>query len=207
VSDRPVHDAECDIDALLTATGMQLPDREHALRCADFAANLFAALHERLGLAASDRRLAIFGAMLHDIGFQRSGHDHHRKAFELLRKATLPGLSEGDRLIVACLARYHRGPLPNIEHAGFGEMVAEDQRRTRRLSAIVRLAAALDASQLGFISEISVTLAGDSIRVDAVASREPAVERDRVREAEAAFLSLTYVPLHVEMSVEDYRAL
>jgi exopolyphosphatase/pppGpp-phosphohydrolase len=190
------------LDALLGQLGDQLPDPEHGRRCARFAGELFDALHEPLLLAAADRPLAVLAALLHDIGHLRGERDHQRKSFDIIRESELAGVPAHDKLIVACAARYHRGQLPNIEHAGFGEMTTEDQRRTRRLSALVRLAAALDASQLGFISDVNVSAGGPALRVTALATQEPAVERDQLRDAASAFESLTYLPLRIEIQVE-----
>ena len=92
--------------------------------------------------------------------------------------------------------------MPSIEHAGFTDMDVEDQRRTRRLSAIVRVAAACDASHLGLITDVSARSYDDAIVVEVSASVEPTVERDRLREAAGGFTALTYVPIRVEFVVK-----
>jgi hypothetical protein len=93
--------------------------------------------------------------------------------------------------------------MPNIEHAGFGEMDTEDQRRTRRLSGIVRLAAACDASHLGIVSAVRAEVGGDGAVVTVTASGEPSVDRDRLREAAGGFTALTYLPLSIEIVVSQ----
>jgi exopolyphosphatase / guanosine-5'-triphosphate,3'-diphosphate pyrophosphatase len=189
------------IDELLQGSAISLPDAEHGVRCAVFADTLFEGLATELGLTPSHRRPAIAAALFHDVGYLRSQRDHHRKAFDILRESCLPGLDESERLIAACAARYHGGGHPNIEHAGFGEMSAEEQRVVRRIAAITRLAAALDASHLGFIEKVEVDVDARGARVIVHASQEPSVERVRLDEAAGSFLILTQKPMRVDIVV------
>jgi exopolyphosphatase/guanosine-5'-triphosphate,3'-diphosphate pyrophosphatase len=186
---------------LLETIGIDVPDRDHAIRCATFAGSIFDGCHPRLELQAADRRLAVVAALLHDSGYLRGDRDHHRKSYDIVREAALPGFSGTDQIIAACAARYHGRTMPSIEHAGFGELDFEDQRRVRRLSAIVRLAAACDASHLGIVESVEVRAGEGSLVLVVRASQEPSVDRDRLREAAGGFAALTYVPLNIEIEV------
>ncbi|HEX5165993.1 MAG TPA: HD domain-containing protein [Thermomicrobiales bacterium] len=188
--------------ALLDRLGVEVPDREHAIRCAQFAGAIFDGAQERLELEPSDRRLAVVAALFHDSGYLRGARDHHRKSYDILLGAGIPGFSRQEQTIAACVARYHGRTMPNIEHAGFGEMDTEEQRRTRRLSAIVRLAAACDASHLGLVSEVTARMSGDELLVTAMATGEPSVDRDRMREAAGGFQALAYLPVRIEITVQ-----
>jgi exopolyphosphatase/guanosine-5'-triphosphate,3'-diphosphate pyrophosphatase len=198
---RAIHESP-DAATLLVSSGIQVPDREHALRCAAFAATLFDGLHDALQLDAGDRVLAMAGALFHDAGYLRGGRDHHRKAFDVIRAATLPGIEDQERTVIACAARYHGHTVPHIEHVGFGEMSAADQWRTRRISALVRVAAALDASHLGHVSGIAVESRLDAALLTVRADDEPSVERERLREAAGGFRLMTGVQLLVDIVVE-----
>jgi exopolyphosphatase/pppGpp-phosphohydrolase len=188
----------------LASSGLMLPDPEHARCCAAFAANLFDALRERLELAPDDRRLAVLAALFHDVGYARDVRDHQRKSFDMLRESQLPDMDDSERDIVAAVARYHRKALPNIEHAAFGFMSSSDQRRVRRLSGIVRLAVALDASHLGSVERVEIQPDATPLRCTAYArgSANVEVERDRLRENAAAFTQLTQLPIRAEIVVE-----
>jgi exopolyphosphatase/guanosine-5'-triphosphate,3'-diphosphate pyrophosphatase len=188
-----------DPSELLDTIGVEVPDREHAIRCATFSGSIFDGSHQRLELQATDRRLAVIAALLHDAGYLRGDRDHHRKSYDIVREAELPAVSGTDQVIAACAARYHGRTMPSIEHAGFGELDFEDQRRVRRLSAIVRLAAACDASHLGIIESVRVRAEGDGLVLVANANGEPSVDRDRLREAAGGFTALTYVPLRIQI--------
>jgi exopolyphosphatase/guanosine-5'-triphosphate,3'-diphosphate pyrophosphatase len=196
---------EHEITQLIAEFPVSIPDPEHAERCARFAASLFDALGALLQLDLHDRRLAVTAALLHDVGYVRAGRDHHRKSYDVIMGSSLSRVSRQDQVIVACAARYHGRTMPNIEHAGFGELGYLDQRRVRRIAAIVRVAAALDASHLGLIEGVRARVAGTTPSITAVASGEPSVERDRLREAAAGFESLTGFPLRVEIEVMRQR--
>lgn len=189
------------IDELLRGPGLQLPDTEHGVRCAEFADAIFSSLSAMLQLEPRHRRLAVAAALYHDVGYLRSRRDHHRKSFDILRDTSLPGIDEQERMVVACAARYHGGSYPNIEHAGFGEMFAEDQRLVRRIAAVTRVAAALDASHMGIVDRIEVGSNADGAWLIAYARQDASVESDRIREAEGGFLTLTLIPLRTEVRV------
>lgn len=191
---------------LLRRLSIEVPDVEHAVRCATFAGALFDGVRQSLDLVESDRRLAVVAALLHDSGYLRGRRDHHRKSYDIVSTAVLPCFSRQEQVIAACAARYHGRTLPNIEHAGFTDMDATEQRRTRRLSAVVRLAAACDASHLGIITGVSARSEGNGLVVSATATEEPSVDRDRIREAAGGFTSLTYLPVRVEIVIERPRA-
>ena len=193
---------DADIAQLIVDSGWQMPDREHGVRCGRFAGVLFDALHLLLGLETTDRPLTVAAAVFHDIGYLRSERDHHRKSFDLLRDATQLPFSSDDRLIVACAARYHGHTSPSIEHAGFTDMSFADQRRVRRIAAIVRLAAALDASHLRLIERIEVSEDDGRATLTAYAAREPAIERDRLRESAGGFQQLTQIPIAGDVVIE-----
>jgi exopolyphosphatase/guanosine-5'-triphosphate,3'-diphosphate pyrophosphatase len=195
---------ERETTAARVASGLTPPDVEHAERAAHFAGALFDALHVRLELNAADRQLAVLAAYFHDVGYARDARDHQRKSFDMLRAAQLPSVSDADRDIDALAARYHRKSLPSIEHAVFGYLSTADQRRVRRLSAVVRLAVALDASHLGLVTSVEARADDDSIRLTAHARAEAEVERDRLRENAAAFSHLTQLPIRAEI-VTDRR--
>jgi exopolyphosphatase/guanosine-5'-triphosphate,3'-diphosphate pyrophosphatase len=189
------------IQQALASSGLTLPDSEHGRRAARFAGGLFDALRARLELAPDDRRLALLAALFHDVGYARDVREHQRKSFDMLREARLLDLTDAEREIVAAVTRYHRKSLPNIEHAGFGFMSTNDQRRVRRLSGVVRLAVALDASHLGVVQSIDVRPDSEPIVLTAHASGNVEVERDRLRENAAAFTHLTQLPLRAEFVV------
>lgn len=189
------------IEQLIASVHVDQPDEEHARRCAGFAATLFDGLAPALEMDLADRNLAILAAYLHDVGYSRGGRDHHRKSFDVVREMALPIERPEDQIVAACVTRYHGETLPSIEHAGFQDLDFEDQRRVRRLTGIVRLAASLDASHLGLVTAVDVAGRGEHPIVLAYASEEPAVERDRLRTAAASLRMLAGLDLRTDIVV------
>jgi exopolyphosphatase/guanosine-5'-triphosphate,3'-diphosphate pyrophosphatase len=180
---------------------LPLPDRAHALRCATFAGTLFDALAEALMLAEDDRQIVVAAVLWHDVGYARDARDHARKSFDMIAGANVPEFTHAQTMIIASVARYHRRLLPSIEHVGFGEMTAGDQRRVRRLSAICRVAVALDASHLGLVDNIQLDVRPDYCSLTAWVTENAEFERDRLAEAASAFGRLTSLRLVYDIVV------
>lgn len=193
--------ADASVERIIAALRVEQPDEDHARRCAAFAAMLFDGLSGALGLDPSDRDVAVIAAYLHDVGYIRGGRDHHRKSFDVIRDLPLPMERDEDRTVAACAARYHGTTMPSIEHAGFQDLDFDDQRRVRRITGIVRLAAALDASHLGSVTAVTVSGPADNPIIVARASEEPALERDRLRSAAASLRALAGLDVRTDVVV------
>lgn len=198
--DDPTHD-DASVDRLIELVTVEQPDEEHARRCASFAATLFDGLAQACGLDPGDRPVAVVAAYLHDVGYNRGGRDHHRKSFDVIRDLALPLERPEDRTIAACVARYHGTTMPSIEHAGFQDLDFDDQRRVRRLTGIVRMAVALDASHLGLVTGVEVGGTAASPLVVGYAVEEPAVERDRLRLAAASMRILAGLDVRTDIII------
>ncbi len=84
----------------------------HAQTVQRLALGLFDTLGERLGCAPEDRALLSDAALLHDIGYHISYERHHKHSYHLILHAELLGMSPTEQVIVANVARYHRGAPP-----------------------------------------------------------------------------------------------
>ncbi len=98
-------------------------------------------------LPAESRVLLEAGALLHDTGHMISHRGHHKHGEYLALNGDIPGLEGRDRAVVAALVRYHnRKSQPAGHHVAYSSLNNNDQRMTRRLAAILRIAEALDHS-------------------------------------------------------------
>lgn len=195
------HETDPTVAQLVEQIHVELPDSEHGLRCAQFAATLFNGLSGDLGLEPTDRKVAILAAYLHDIGYIRMGRDHHRKSFDVISTMKLP-MTEVERTVTACVARYHGTTNPSIEHAGFEDLDFDDLRRVRRLTAINRLAVALDASHLGLVTNVRIDRSQPTIGVVGYAIEEPAIERDRLQMAANSMRTLAGIQIWTDIIVQ-----
>ena len=140
-------------------------EEDHCRQDARLAVALFdgtAGLH---GLDDEYRDLLYCAGLLHDIGYVDGYWGHHKTAYKLIKKATFPGLTERETLIVANVARYHRGARPKRKHKGFAALDPEEREIVRVLGALLRLADGLDRGHMDAVRDLEVRLAGDRLVV------------------------------------------
>lgn len=95
-------------------------------------------------------------AMLHNSGHYVSHSAHHKHSYYLIRNGGLLGFTELEVEIIANVARYHRKSLPKRKHENYNNLTGKrDRKIVDQLSAILRIAVALDRARSGAISHIS----------------------------------------------------
>ncbi|MEH1960530.1 MAG: Ppx/GppA phosphatase family protein [Nostoc sp.] len=129
---------------------------EYSDRVAKFAESLFdqtqGTLHH---WGVDERQLLWAAAILHNCGHYISHSSHHKHSYYLIRNGELLGYTETEIEIIANLARYHRKSPPKKKHEDYQNLLTKDQRQmVSQLSAILRLAVALDRRQIGAIAQV-----------------------------------------------------
>jgi exopolyphosphatase/guanosine-5'-triphosphate,3'-diphosphate pyrophosphatase len=120
------------------------PDPKHPRHVAELALSLFDQLKRVHGQGKRERLLLEIAALLHEVGNFISASGHHRHAYYIISETPILGLSEEELRVVACVARYHRKAPPDTSHECYAELAERDRQRVRSLSALLRLADALD---------------------------------------------------------------
>lgn len=150
--------------------GHSLQDERLALRLFDETARVGLHHMDEVPLdgekALTPREILSCAALLHDIGYVEGYEEHHKTAFRLITGEKIAGLSKHDRLLVALVARYHRGATPDPEkHEAYGALSPEDQIIVARLGAILRFADGLDRSHVDAVQDIHLSLDGSRLTV------------------------------------------
>lgn len=129
---------------------------EHSDRVAEFAISLFNQTQGKLHYwGAEERQLLWAAAILHNCGHYVSHNAHHKHSYYLIRNGELLGYTETEIEIIANLARYHRKSAPKKKHENYAILVSKQHRQiVSKLSAILRLAVALDRRQIGAIARL-----------------------------------------------------
>ena len=140
-------------------------DEPHARHVRELALQLFDALGERLGCQPADRQLLGDAALLHDIGYHISYDTHHKHSYHLILHADLLGISPSDQVVLANVARYHRGALPRRSQRNYGSLDKESRRRVKRLAALLRIADGLDRGHVGAVERVKVRWSARSLRI------------------------------------------
>jgi len=133
------------------------------------------------------RELLEYAALLHDIGWSGGETKHKRRSYEMIQSAPLDGFSEDEREIIASVARYH-GAKPPREHHPWNEKLSPKDRKTVcYLSAIIRIADALDRSHTAAVENVECSLKDDRIILKLDVSHHPHAEIWAVRHKKGYF--------------------
>ncbi len=143
-------------------------EQPHSSHVRKLALSLFDAIGERLGCTREDRDTLADAALLHDCGYHISYERHHKHSYHLILHADLLGLSPLDQVVIANVARYHRGAAPKREHRNFGTLDKALRRRIKRLSALLRVADGFDRGHVSAVSDLKVRWVQRAIRITPV---------------------------------------
>jgi exopolyphosphatase/guanosine-5'-triphosphate,3'-diphosphate pyrophosphatase len=129
---------------------------EHSDRVAKFALSLFDQTQGKLHPWGKDERQLLWAAaILHNCGHYISHSAHHKHSYYLIRNGELLGYNETEIEIIANLARYHRKSPPKKKHENYRNLLHKEHKQMIcQLSAILRLAVALDRRQIGAVSHV-----------------------------------------------------
>ncbi len=112
------------------------------------------------------RDLLSYAAILHDIGYVEGYEEHHKTAFRLIMAEPIPGLSPREQALIAHVARYHRGGLPDpAKHTAFAALPAADRALIEQLGAILRFADGLDRTHTDAVQDLRCELDGNRLIV------------------------------------------
>ena len=136
-------------------------DETHARHVESLASTIFDEMRDVHHLSHDDRRILRLAAVLHDIGDFIHYASHHKHTQYIIEHSDLLGLSPVERVVVGCVARYHRRSLPSVNHTAFRTLDPTQRMRVRKLAAILRVADGLDREHLGKVKQIKLAKVRD----------------------------------------------
>lgn len=121
-------------------------DKEHAAEVAKYAVMIFDALNESVcKFSDREKEYLVQAAKLHDIGYFVGKKSHHKHSMKMILDEGLEGYSKEEIAIIANIARYHRGSLPDeSRHECYAALSDEDKQTVSGLAAILKIADGLD---------------------------------------------------------------
>ena len=137
----------------------------HATQVQRLALRLFDALGTRLGCPPSERQTLADAALLHDVGYHINYDRHHKHSYHLILHAELLGITPEEQVVIANVARYHRGAPPKKKHRNISGLDAELRDSILRLSALLRLADGLDRGHVGAVGTLGIRRLARAIRI------------------------------------------
>jgi exopolyphosphatase/guanosine-5'-triphosphate,3'-diphosphate pyrophosphatase len=143
----------------------------HSQQVRTLALQLFDALGARIGCDPSERQTLSDAALLHDVGYHINYQRHHKHSFHLIQHADLLGIPPEEQIVIAHVARYHRGNEPKRKHELFWRLDRDTRERIRRLSGLLRVADGLDRGHVRAVERVKVRWMERAIRITPVPRR------------------------------------
>jgi len=137
----------------------------HSRQVQRLALRLFDAFGARIGCTPDERQTLADAALLHDVGYHINYDRHHKHSYHLILHAELLGITPAEQVVIANVARYHRGSPPKKKHRNFSGLDKELRERIERLSAILRVADGFDRGHVGAVGELGVRFLQRAIRI------------------------------------------
>ena len=137
----------------------------HASQVQRLALRLFDAVGARLGCGPDERQTLGDAALLHDVGYHINYDRHHKHSYHLILHAELLGITPSEQVVIANVARYHRGAPPKKKHRNFSGLDKDLRDRILRLSAILRVADGLDRGHVGAVRELGIRYLARALRI------------------------------------------
>ena len=165
-------------------------DEAHANHVRYTALTLFDAMHKELGVSDHGRLLLEIAALLHDVGTYIRAGDHELHSEYIISHSDIFGLNKDDMNIISQVAKYHRGSKSLYGEAAFSALPRNDRVLVLKLSAILRVADALDRSHSQKIKELIPELRGDNMILRVEGTQDTNLERIALEEKGDLFESV-----------------
>lgn len=131
-------------------------ERTHATHVARLALRIFDQTQDLHRLRTGERELLEYAALLHEVGMHVSYQGHHKHSYYLISHAGLRGFTTDQVAVVANVARYYRKSPPRDEDENFAQLSDAQKDVVRKLSAILRIADALDRGRRRAVRDVGV---------------------------------------------------
>ena len=151
-------------------------DEDHAGFVEKYSLSIFDKMKPYHGLGKKDRLLLRVAAITHDVGKYINIRNHYDHSYEIIRSSEIVGLSVHDMEIIANAAKYHSTSVPNMLDYNFNRLSYEDRMRVSKLTAILRIAEALDKGHIKKFENIDVKIKNNTLSIGIATLRNTQIE-------------------------------
>ncbi|MEX0715415.1 MAG: Ppx/GppA phosphatase family protein [Planctomycetaceae bacterium] len=162
-------------------------DEDHARHVADLSRQLFRSLQDVHRLEPRYELILYIAALLHEIGNFVSHVNHHKHSMYLILNSELFGLSHGDLLLVALVARYHRRSKPKSSHEGYASLDRDRRIAVSKMAALLRVTDALERSHSQRIHELRCEREDDLLVISVPETDDLSLEQLALKQKGALF--------------------
>ena len=154
------------------------------------AVKIYDTLNNDLGYNEHVRTLLETAAILHDIGGFIRYDNHNLHSSYIIRNSEIFGLSRKDNTIVAEIAKYHKGNSVPQDEDSFLMLPRSDRMTILKLTAILRIADALDRGHSQKFNDFSIKLQQNSVVIHTKSSKNTVLEKIALNEKSGMFESV-----------------
>lgn len=164
---KTTHDFEKDILYAARNIGRRFnSNKSHVQSVMKIGLAIFDGMKKVHGLSSRDRLLFQIASLLHDCGKYVSMRDVAGCAYNIIMSSEIIGLSQDELEIIANVVKYNRAEFVSFETANKETGIEKrNYLRVAKLTAILRVANALDRSHYQKVNEIRAVLKGDELIV------------------------------------------
>lgn len=152
-------------------------DEEHADYVASISLNIFDTMKKVISLDNRSRLLLEVAAVLHDIGIFIRMDKHNLHSEYIIKNSEIFGLSKLENTIVSQIAKYHRGKDSPQDNEQFQILPRSERMTILKLTAILRVADALDRGHGQKLSDLSYQLTDDALMIKTKSRHNVSLER------------------------------
>jgi len=147
-------------------------DYHHVTQVEKLSLIIFDKIGKKYGLDDHSRLLLRAAAVLHDIGKYVSMRSHSLYSYQLIMGTDLLGFTEEDKLVIAMASYYHAHNVMERDEKRVPALPGHLVPLVAKLSAIIRLADALDRSYLQKIQRCKVVLHNRELTIQVVSKQD-----------------------------------
>jgi exopolyphosphatase/guanosine-5'-triphosphate,3'-diphosphate pyrophosphatase len=129
---------------------------DHARTVHGLAVQLFDGMSPLHGYGHRERTYLEAAAIMHDVGRFVRPSDHHKHSLYLIQNTELVGVTNSELKVIAAVARYHTRATPSPSHPEYAALSKPRQTLVNVLSAILRIADALDREHTSDVKSVIV---------------------------------------------------
>lgn len=140
-------------------------DDPRELHIADLSLSLFDQTHELHDLGSAEREMLEYASLLHGVGRHIDFENRERHARYIIRNSSLRGFTDDEIELLGLIALFHRGPRPKKDDRKLAKLPQRDAQSVIVLSAILRLAVALDRGHSQLVRRMHVEERKKELRI------------------------------------------
>ena len=165
-------------------------DEMHAECVRMIAVKIYDTLRKDLGYSEHIRTLLETAAILHDIGGFIRYDNHNLHSSYIIKNSEIFGLSRKDNTIVSEIAKYHKGNSVPQDEDSFLMLPRSDRMTILKLTAILRIADAMDRGHIQKFSDFSIKIQENSIVIHTKTTSNTVLEKIALNEKSGMFESV-----------------